>query len=208
MLFSNLSSTIITSSYRLKTKGFLSDFSKAKTLNYLPGLWVMNSVPILSWPLWSYLSVADQRHSFRLTSSFDQRLALVVLASVCLCSFLAWPRLDNLIYLMIKYCAAGVTLVFFSYQFWQLSYWHCRFSLGRDGEGQIAWGVKRRLASVDETSMEKFTLVMNPIVTPLVVFFYVHTQDMSVGHRRLVIVWADMLDDTSYRHLCRLLLAN
>lgn len=99
-------------------------------------------------------------------------------------------------------------LVFFSYQFWQLSYWHCRFSLGRDGEGQIAWRVKRRLASVDETSMEKFTLVMNPIVTPLVVFFYVHSQDMRVGHRRLVIVWADMLDDTSYRHLCRLLLAN
>ena len=152
--------------------------------------------------------MADQRHSFRLTSSFDQRLALVVLASICLCSFLAWPSLDHLIYLSIKYCAAGLTLVFFSYQFWQLTYWHCRFSLSRDGEGQIAFSVRSEFAAEDEIVSEKFTLVMSPIVTPLVVFFYVHTQDMPVGHRRLVIVWADMLDDTSYRHLCRLLLTN
>lgn len=152
--------------------------------------------------------MADRRHSFRLTSSFDQRLALVVLASVCLCSFLAWPSLDNLIYLSIKYSAAGLTLVFFSYQFWQLTFWHCRFSLSRDGEGQIVFLGRSELASVDETVAKKFILVMSPIVTPLVVFFYVRTQDMKVDHKRLVIIWADMLDDTSYRHLCRLLLAN
>ncbi|MPY23291.1 hypothetical protein FM037_21700 [Shewanella psychropiezotolerans] len=133
---------------------------------------------------------------------------MVVLASVCLCSFLAWPSLDNLIYLIIKYCAAGFTLVFFSYQFWLLTYWHCRFSLSRDGEGQIAFSCRNHLAAVDEIATEKFTLVMSPIVTPLVIFFYVHTQDMNVGHRRLVIIWADMLDDTSYRHLCRLLLTD
>ncbi|SQH75589.1 conserved membrane protein of unknown function [Shewanella benthica] len=152
--------------------------------------------------------MADPHHSFRLTSSFDQRLALVVLASVCLCSFLAWPSLDNIIYLSIQYCAAGLTLVFFSYQFWQLTYWYCRFSLNRDGEGQIVFRGRSELAVVDEIAMEKFTLILSPIVTPLVVFFYVHTQDMHVGHRHLVIIWADMLDDTSYRHLCRLLLAN
>lgn len=152
--------------------------------------------------------MADRRHSFRLTPSFDQRLALVVLASVCLSSFLVWPPLDNLIYLSIKYCAACLTLTFFSYQFWQLKHWYCRFSLGRDGEGRIVFGDKSQLTSVDETAMEKFTLVLNPIVTPLVVFFYINTQDMSVGRRRLVIIWADMLDDTSYRHLCRLLLSN
>ncbi|MEI6858647.1 MAG: protein YgfX [Shewanella sp.] len=152
--------------------------------------------------------MAEPHLSFRLTSSFDQRLALVVLACVCLSSFLAWPSIDNFIYLSIKYCAVGLTLVFFFYQFWQLKYWYCRCSFSRDGRGLIAFRNRRRHTSVNDTATEKFTLVLSPLVTPLVVFFYIHTEDINVGHRRLVIIWADMLDDTSYRHLCRLLLSD
>ncbi|BAJ00901.1 protein YgfX [Shewanella violacea] len=154
------------------------------------------------------MSVADPHLSFRLTSSFDQRLALVVLGSVCLSSFLAWPSLDNFIYLSIHYSTAGLTLAFFCYQFWQLKHWYCRFSLSRDGGGLIAFRDREQDAAPVIADKVKFTLVSGPIVTPLVVFFYIRTQDMEVGHRRLVIIWADMLEDTSYRHLCRLLLAN
>lgn len=80
-------------------------------------------------------------------------------------------------------------LLFFIYQFWKLNRWTCKFSLNAVGEGHL-------------TDHGKFTLYKRAFVTPFVCFFYIQTDK----EQRLIIIWSDMCDDTSYRHLCRLLL--
>ncbi|WP_299794103.1 protein YgfX [uncultured Shewanella sp.] len=139
--------------------------------------------------------MAEQPHSFSLTASFDQRLSLVVFGAVSLTSFLAWPDIDNLYYLLIKGLCLSLLFLFLSYQLWSLNHWRCKFSLDVRGEGRLD---NRR---GDESV--KFKLAGRRVVTPFASLFYLQTD----RDKRLLIVWADMLDDTSYRHLCRLLLA-
>ncbi len=58
---------------------------------------------------------------------------------------------------------------------------------------------------VDNTqAVDKFQLILRPIVTPFILLFYIRIEGSR--KKRLMIVWADMLNDTSFRHLCRLLL--
>lgn len=82
-------------------------------------------------------------------------------------------------------------LLFFIYQFWLLNRWTCHFVLNVTGEGALA-------------GAEKFTLYHRAFVSPFICLFYIKTEKGL----RLLMVWSDMCDDTSYRHLCRLLLAN
>ncbi|ABV35751.1 conserved hypothetical protein [Shewanella sediminis HAW-EB3] len=138
--------------------------------------------------------MAERLHSFSLKASFDQRLSLVVFCSVCLSSFLAWPDIDNFYYSFAKYLLFTLILLFFSYQFWSLNHWRCRFSLNVKGEGSLDEMIRGE--------RKTFELSGRRIVTPFVSLFYIRT----VSEKRLIIVWSDMLDDTSYRHLCRLLL--
>jgi len=133
--------------------------------------------------------VEEKRHSFSFTSSFDQRFSLVVFASVCLTSFLAWPPFDNALYRLIKVMLFVVMLLFFIYQCWKLNRWTCKFVLNALGEGSLA-------------DHGKFTLCKRAFVSPFVCLFYIQTDK----EQRLITVWSDMCDDTSYRHLCRLLL--
>ncbi|RTR34683.1 protein YgfX [Shewanella atlantica] len=137
--------------------------------------------------------MAERLHSFSVNASFDQRLSLIVFCGVCLTSFLAWPDIDSFYYSFAKYLSFTLLVLFFCYQFWSLKHWRCRFSLNVKGEG-----------SLDENNRsESFELVGRRLVTPFVSLFYIQTD----SGKRLIIVWSDMLDDTSYRHLCRLLLA-
>jgi len=146
--------------------------------------------------------VAELRHSFHLIASFDQRLSLVVLACVCLTSFLAWPPIDNGYYQLAKWLFFMLILGFFLYQFWQLSRWECGFSLDVSGVGTL---------TVCADLGKKFALRARQIVTPFVCLMFIELDSDSEAwwhnrDKRLIIIWSDMLDDTDYRHLCRLLL--
>ncbi|PKG76472.1 hypothetical protein CXF86_03140 [Shewanella sp. GutCb] len=130
-----------------------------------------------------------QQHSFYLSSSFGQRLSLVVIASICLISFLIWPYGESITYLLSKSLLFTLCIAYFSWQFWQLKHWSCQFVLSAEGNGRL-------------NQQQCFVLKGKPIVTPFAVMFDIQC-DTKV--KRLV-VWADMLNDTNYRHLCRLLL--
>ncbi|WP_326515449.1 MULTISPECIES: protein YgfX [unclassified Shewanella] len=131
----------------------------------------------------------EKQHSFSLISSFDQRFSLVVLACLCLTSFLAWPPFDNLFYHLTQVIFFSFMLLFFTAQFWKLNCWKCQFILNVAGEGSLA-------------GVEKFTLYKRAFVSPFICLFYIETEKGL----SLLMVWADMCDDISYRHLCRLLL--
>ncbi|MCE9685330.1 hypothetical protein LZP73_03755 [Shewanella sp. AS16] len=132
-----------------------------------------------------------RRHSFRLEASFDQRLSLVVLACVCLSSFLAWPELELFWYRLLQLLLFLATLIFFSYQLWSLGHWQRLLVL--DDLGAASLGAD-----------EGCRLQGKPWVTPFACLIYLHTP----SGKRLLIVWADMLDDADYRRLCRLLLGH
>ena len=80
---------------------------------------------------------------------------------------------------------------FFIWQFWQLKNWYCQFILSAEGYGRL-------------NQRQSFVVEGKPIVTPFAVIFDIRLKN-NANIKRLVI-WRDMLDDTNYRHLCRLLL--
>ncbi|WP_220764361.1 MULTISPECIES: protein YgfX [unclassified Shewanella] len=129
-----------------------------------------------------------QQHSFDLTSSNGQRLSLTVVALICLSSFLIWPYAENTLYILLKsllFCACSG---FFIWQLYRLKYWQCQFVLKADGAGRFKDG-------------RDFVIQGKPVITPFAVMF-----DITImGGKKRLVLWADMLDDTNYRHLCRLL---
>ncbi|WP_076407702.1 protein YgfX [Shewanella sp. UCD-KL12] len=148
--------------------------------------------------------MVEPRHSFTLTASFDQRLSLVVAACICLTSFLAWPYFGNAYFQLFKYLLFSLICLFFIYQFYQLKQWSCQFTLGDRGEGMLSIKAPNRYIADSTQVAKKFKLIRKPVITSFIVLFYIQLEG---SHRkRLMIVWADMLDDTGFRHLCRLLL--
>ncbi|MCH1928698.1 hypothetical protein L9G16_00730 [Shewanella sp. A25] len=131
----------------------------------------------------------ERRHSFSVSSSFDQRLSLVVFILVCSTSFLVWPSTDNLLLSLLKYVLIAVVFVFLIHSLWRLGDWQRRFSLNANGEGRLEDG-------------EVFYILKETRVTPFVCLIYYVANDK----KQLLPIWADMLSDTDYRHLCRLLL--
>ncbi|QQX81449.1 hypothetical protein JK628_06190 [Shewanella sp. KX20019] len=130
-----------------------------------------------------------QQHSFHLSSSFDQRFSLVVVASLCFISFMVWPYGESFSYLFCKSLIFILSISYFSWQFWQLKHWSCQFILSAEGNGRL-------------NQKQGFVIKGKPMITPFALMFDIQCETEV---KRLV-VWADMLDDTSYRHLCRLLL--
>ncbi|MGS0679540.1 protein YgfX [Shewanella sp. 125m-7] len=129
-----------------------------------------------------------QQHSVDVRSSFGQCLSLAVIALVCLSSFLIWPYAENTLYSLSKSLLFIACSIFFMWQFWRLRKWRCSFVIRADSTGKL-------VGDMD------FVLIGKPVITPFAVMF-----DVSSGHRqKRVVVWADMLDDTNFRHLCRLL---
>ncbi|SIQ58567.1 toxin CptA [Shewanella morhuae] len=72
---------------------------------------------------------------------------------------------------------------------WRLQHWHLEFVLNNKGEGRLSTG-------------EHFKVLKRTWVTPFVCLIYIDV-DTQI---RLLMVWADMVNDAQYRHLCRLLL--
>ena len=142
--------------------------------------------------------MAGRRHKFHLVASFDQRLSLVCFAAVCLSSFLVWPPISLLWFVIIKYALLLVVVGFFLYQFWVLKHWS--FAFWMDESGKIGLDEKSLDAGQTETCVALF--YRRVWVSPFAVLFWLCSDD----NKRLVILWRDMFDDTGYRHLCRLLL--
>lgn len=129
-----------------------------------------------------------QQHSFDVRSSNGQRLSLAVIAVTCLSSFLIWPYAENTFYIWFKFLVFTACCGFFIWQFYRLRYWRCQFVLKADGGGKL------------DHCMD-FVISGKPVITPFAVMF-----DIAVmGKKKRLVLWADMLDDTNYRHLCRLL---
>ncbi|MCS6174606.1 protein YgfX [Shewanella sp. SP1S2-4] len=131
----------------------------------------------------------DRHHSFSVKASFDQRLSLVVFICVCSSSFLFWPQSDNFALSLLKYLFIALVCIFLLSQLWRLQQWRLDFVLSDKGEGRLSTG-------------EHFQVLKRTWVTPFVCLMYIEVDTQL----RLLMVWADMLDDTDYRHLCRLLL--
>lgn len=75
------------------------------------------------------------------------------------------------------------------YQCLRLRHWRLHFWLDESGKGALA-------------DNEETYLLKRLWVSPYVVLFHMCGEQ----EKHLIIVWRDMLDDTNYRHLCRLLL--
>ncbi|MCL1123110.1 protein YgfX [Shewanella surugensis] len=129
--------------------------------------------------------------NFSLQSSFGQRSSLVIIALLLFASFLLWPQIDNVIYLSIKVLITLSLMLFFIWQGWQLRSWQYQFSLMSSGAGHFSDG-------------RRFTLVRRAFISPFAVIFYY--QYLDGKQYSMMIVWADMLTDINYRHLCRLLI--
>lgn len=74
-------------------------------------------------------------------------------------------------------------------EFYRLKTWQLSFVLDKKGQGRLASG-------------ECFQVQRKIWVTPFACLFGAKFDTQ----RRLYIIWADMLSDSDYRHLCRLLL--
>lgn len=134
--------------------------------------------------------MVEQHLSFLITSSFDQRLTLVISYLLFLSSFLFWPQSDSNIILWIKIGLLSVLTVFFIWQGWRLNRWQCEFRLSTSGSGSFPDG-------------QRFLLVRKAFISAFVVVFYY--QCVNDNKSKMIVVWSDMLTDTNYRHLCRLL---
>ncbi|MGX9461950.1 protein YgfX [Shewanella sp. A14] len=132
---------------------------------------------------------------FALSASFLQRAALCVSLAIILSSFLAWPDYPSLIFHIIQILLFIITIVIFAHFWRKISRWRCVFTLGDKGAGSLLLGVN--------TLPHKVTLTKKAFVSPLLCVIYLQQQ---TGEQRLLLVWSDMLDDTAYRNLCRLLL--
>ncbi|WP_425601905.1 protein YgfX [Shewanella insulae] len=164
----------------------------------------MRPVQIRSLPTWWSRSVVGRRHNFYLTASFDQRLSLVCFAAVCLASFLVWPPIVSLWFLIFKYGLLLTTIGFFLYQFVVLRSWSFAFWLDESGKiGLIQDMLDTQNHQLHVAEPDEQCLSYRRVwVSPLVVLFWLYEGEQ----KRLAILWRDMFDDTGYRHLCRLLL--
>ncbi|MGL5390882.1 MAG: protein YgfX [Shewanella sp.] len=133
--------------------------------------------------------MAERRHSFKVTASFDQRLSLVALMCVGASSLLLWPRTDLWFVAALQWGILVLLIAITIIWLWRLQQWQCAFVLNSKGEGQLA-------------SAEPFSVHRRTWVTPFVCLMYIQLEQQV----RLIPLWADMFTDNDYRHLCRLLL--
>ena len=140
-------------------------------------------------------SFRTHQHQFGLSASFLSRLFLLCWFAILLCSFLAWPQWTSLIFLGIQLLLVLLTLGLLLYCWRKLTVWQCCLSLNHLGSITL---------SEHGLSAARVVLSRPAMVSTLVcvVFF----QDVKSGEKRWLWIWHDMLTDTEYRTLCRLLL--
>lgn len=141
------------------------------------------------------INSSTQLQQFALSASALQRGALLISATLILSSFWAWPNHHSVIFHLIQAILFCITIVIFITGWRRLLRWHCLLSLGNKGTGTLTMGVNGQTYRI--------RLVKKPFISPLLCFIYLQRE---TGEQRLLLVWRDMLDDTAYRNLCRLLL--
>ncbi|RYV01161.1 hypothetical protein SOPP22_16530 [Shewanella sp. OPT22] len=138
--------------------------------------------------------MVDQSHSFYLTSSLQQKLSKLVLAAFCLFTLYFWPQRFEL--WLIQVVIAIAICSYFSYAIYRLKSYKCSFSLH-----------SRNLFKFANNPNEFECKVL--WVSPLLCAFYIlpntEVEDQT-GKSQFIIVWRDMLSDSNFRHLSRLLL--
>ncbi|WP_160053048.1 protein YgfX [Shewanella litoralis] len=140
-------------------------------------------------------SFSTHQHQFALSASFLYRFALVCFFAVILCSFLAWPASSSSLYLLIQLLLVMLTLGLLVYCWRKSSLWHCVFNVDKTGIAALS-------DAESEVCLVEFS--RHPIVTPIVCVIFL--RETQTGENRWVWVWQDMLSDTEYRTLCRILL--
>ncbi|WP_428833046.1 protein YgfX [Mucilaginibacter ginsenosidivorans] len=123
-----------------------------------------------------------------LRASFHQYLCYWLIFFVVLTSFIAWPSLESTLLMLSFYgLILGVVLVFIG-QLRRLKNWHCQIVLDGVSGGRL-----------DTEALFRFG--KPAFICPLFCMLYLEFDDQS---RQICCVWADMLDDSQYRTLCRL----
>lgn len=88
-----------------------------------------------------------------------------------------------------------LTLGLLIYCWRKLTLWYCVLCIDNSGGATLT-------DAVSEVCRVEFS--RHPIVNPLVCIIFL--REVKTGEKRWVWVWQDMLTDTEYRTLCRLLL--
>ncbi|QDE30403.1 MULTISPECIES: protein YgfX [Shewanella] len=145
----------------------------------------------------SLLNTSTHMRQFALSASLLQRGAWLMSLAIVSSSFLAWPHYPSFIFYIVQTILFITIIIIFVLGWRRLSRWHCVFSLGNNGAGTLV------LAGNSEPN--KFRLTKKPFISPLLCLLYLQLQ---TGEKQLLLVWRDMLDDTAYRNLCRLLLSH
>ncbi len=132
--------------------------------------------------------MAVRRHNFYLRSSIQQRLSFLVVAALCLSSFLLWPKAYPDIFVWFKALTFVLVVVVLGRAFLRLVRWQVDLSLDEEGEYWLLNGSECEL--------------VRSYVMPLMCLVYLKVD----GQERLVMVFKDMLNEADYRALCRVLL--
>lgn len=104
-------------------------------------------------------------------------------------SFIAWPELDSILFNSLFYALILLVPLGFFWQLWTLKNWQCQIIIDGIFGGKLA-------------NEQLFIFGKPAFICPLFCLLYLEFEDQS---RQICCVWADMLDDTEYRTLCRLL---
>ncbi|MCE9679056.1 hypothetical protein LZP69_07670 [Shewanella sp. AS1] len=109
----------------------------------------------------------------------------------------------------MKWLIALLVLLLFIVQWRKLYAWSLAFWV--DEAGRCAFIPSRTIELVTEPDNGSANALKTLWVSPWLVVFHLNVKANSGENTReprkhLILVWRDMLDDTSYRHLCRLLL--
>ncbi|RJY06472.1 hypothetical protein D5R81_17670 [Parashewanella spongiae] len=111
----------------------------------------------------------------------------------CFSSFQFWPDFHSFWFEFFKYIFLALLFGVFIYQFYRLKLWKYQFELSRNQEVRV----------VGDSSLY---VAKKLWVAPWLCGFYVVNQNGKF--MSLVFIFNDMLDDTDYRNLCRILLSS
>jgi toxin CptA len=141
-------------------------------------------------------------YSFSLKSSRLQQGFLFGFGCLCVTSLWFWPSIDNAIYLGIKALTGLIILSGFVYQCYRLTQWRWDIRFDSAGDGEL----RHSLTLTSHSFIQDKPAIVTPVMC-LLFLTLTSDQDKDKGknHQRLLIVFVDMLNDTDYRHLCRIL---
>ncbi|WP_319002885.1 protein YgfX [Shewanella glacialimarina] len=125
---------------------------------------------------------------FVLSASFNQYLCYWIIFAVVMTSFIAWPQMDSILFKSFFYILILLVPVVFAWQLLVLRKWQCQIIIDGALGGRLVNG-------------QSFTFGKAAFICPLFCLLYLEFEDES---RQICCVWADMLDDSQYRTLCRL----